>query len=716
MGRCLRWACGAVLVLQGMAHADVPQIVVGKDAPALERLAAEEVAEAIQSLSGEKASIAAALPDGSAPVILIGTPETNPAVKAALRDAWPKLSDQGHVLKSARVDGRPALVVGGGSPVATFWAAAELAHRWGIRSLLMGNLKPVEKKPLTLDGFDAVLEPALKHRAWTMMDATPVGPAAWGLADHKKLLRQLARLKFNRIDLDIACWQPFFQWHHKDVAKASSLLWPEGPIKVDGDTAGRAAFKGLPVFDNPDFAGKTTDADRTKAGIALLTGIIDEAHRLGMTVGIAIAPFEFAKEFEGLLEDAEPAFENGDLAVMPGEKSPLYSDDVQQMALAQVKAILEAYPKIDALLLDAPVDSHGDAVKAWKALQAAGTISKTATPEAILNEARTRKGILSGDEGQTLVGAQVAALPALRRLAEHPDVSRRKDGSLLDVEITGIDPALARLALRITPDGVGPLFVPEEPPAEPVTAPLKLVGSLDWSDLHVGVLPRFHTQAAAAAMKNLRERKWRGFRVHAPIAGGMDPTALFVSRAAFDEELTPEASLRDLLDTIAGEGVSDRVLKAFTLIEDAVKDTDFASLADASPDDQVLLRHQGLQSAPEWWAKVRDANTHAMDEMYRANTRAREGGREFTLYYARKFEFGMEVMNALEAARLASAAAGEGNKEKQTEQLEKAVESLYGALNAYAAVARDPSDRGVIALLNQHGYRVYQEQLDALGK
>ena len=50
--------------------------------------------------------------------------------------------------------------------------------------------------------------------------------------------------------------------------------------------------------------------------------------------------------------------------------------------------------------------------------------------------------------------------------------------------------------------------------------------------------------------------------------------------------------------------------------------------------------------------------SRAMNEMYRANTRAREGGRAFTLYYARRFEFGFEYMNAVEALRKAAMASG----------------------------------------------------------
>ena len=126
----------------------------------------------------------------------------------------------------------------------------------------------------------------------------------------------------------------------------------------------------------------------------------------------------------------------------------------------------------------------------------------------------------------------------------------------------------------------------------------------------------------------------------------------------------------------------------------------------------IFERHDEDHPSPEYWAKIRDANLGAMDEMYRANTRAREGAREFTLYYARRFESAFEIMNSLEAMRQAKVAQGKEEKEKQVEQLEKAIESMYGGLNAYAAVARDPGDRGVIALLNRSAYRYLQKRLE----
>ena len=93
-------------------------VVVASNAPRLEKFAADELAAQFKQLFDAEVRISDKPPAGSAMLVLIGSPDTNPAVKRAVGDRWPKLSDQGIVIRSIPRDGGEALVVGGGSPVA----------------------------------------------------------------------------------------------------------------------------------------------------------------------------------------------------------------------------------------------------------------------------------------------------------------------------------------------------------------------------------------------------------------------------------------------------------------------------------------------------------------------------------------------------------------------------------------------------------------------
>ena len=61
------------------------------------------------------------------------------------------------------------------------------------------------------------------------------------------VLGQLAKLKFNRVLVPSVGWQP-------PIA-----------LRVDGDTAGRGAFRGAKLFENPGLRGETKQC-RTSGG------------------------------------------------------------------------------------------------------------------------------------------------------------------------------------------------------------------------------------------------------------------------------------------------------------------------------------------------------------------------------------------------------------------------------------------------------------------
>jgi hypothetical protein len=202
-------------------------IVISNDAPALEKLAARDLAKDLLALFAAEVRLQSSAPAAGTSTILIGSPATNPAIAAA---AWPaKLSDQGHVLKSTP----QGLIVGGSSPVATRWAVSELSYRFGMRHLLYGDVLPIDKPAFKLDGFDLVLDSKIKSRAWDAFNGQAYGMDAWTTADCDRLLTQLVRLKFTHIVLP---------------AKVA----PFPPLAVSGDSAGRTAFKGAKVFANPD--------------------------------------------------------------------------------------------------------------------------------------------------------------------------------------------------------------------------------------------------------------------------------------------------------------------------------------------------------------------------------------------------------------------------------------------------------------------------------
>ena len=584
------------LVAVQIAFAAGPRvdIVIGEKAPALEKRAAEDIAANLRKVYDAEVKIAADAPKDAENVIFVASTKSDEQIWKLLSLHWPKLSTQGHALRSIKFRERPALLVAGGSPAAAYWGAAEFAQQLGIRPMLYGDLYPIDPPPLSdfLKNLDVLAEPEMKDRIWAM-DTLPIDQGSWSLDEQKRLLRQLAQLKYNRLIIFDHPWQPFVHFEFDGVKKKTGVLWYGWQFPVSGDTAGRAAFKGGRLFENPDFAGKTTYEQRLEVGQNLVRGLIEEAQSLGMSVGLGIDPLAFPKEFASVCPGARPLPEPVELSVTPSPDQKLDDEKLLKLTKAQLRAYINAYPDLDTFYFS------GDSA------------DKMAT-------------LLTSDNKLLL----------------------RKDGKSLNVISVG---------------------------GETQKIPFTLVSDFNFL-AYAGSRRAFNIKGVA-----------QGFEC------------------------------RDLVMPVCGEGVDGSVIKAlFQMVSaKALIDNNDPRFHVLVPG--VILKHYASSDPPpEWWSQVRANYLGAMNDMYRANSRAREGGRSYTLYLARRCEFGYEYMNCVDATRKAGIAKSKKDTAEQRAQLEKAVESMNAACSALAAVARDQSDRGMIAVCNEFGYRPLQKELEKL--
>lgn len=220
------------------------------------------------------------------------------------------------------------------------------------------------------------------------------------------------------------------------------------------------------------------------------------------------------------------------------------------------------------------------------------------------------------------------------------------------------------------------------------------------------VLPQFSLHKLSANLAGQRN-----LLLQAAITGDLNAPAHLVSRFSFDPKISPEAALSALVTPICGEGVDERLLKGFNEIEKAADLIAANAPGIGVPGANMFVRHlESKDALPAWITEAKTLYTSAMSEMYRANTRARGGARPFILYHAKRCEFAMQYFITLESLYKAHDASA------RDESLEAAIEASYNSLNAYADVARDPSDRGVIALLNRHGYHALQQAVESASK
>ena len=717
-----------VLVLGSSGALGGPQVdvIVGSEAPELERFAARELQGQLERLFEADVQVGNTSKGGAASRIFVGSPATSPAVQKAIGDGWPELTDQGIVLRSVAREGGADLVVGGGSPVATLWAVYELGYQYGIRYLLSGDVDPANAGPLRLDGFELTREPNLRLRTWRTVNDFAIGPESWGLADQKRLLEQLAKNKFNRVLLSFYPWQPFVHYEFRGVKKQTALSWFGWEYRVEGDVAGRHVFRGAKVFENPDLAGKTGYEERTAAGIALARGIIDHAHRLGMTTAIAISPLEFPREFAAVLPEAKVLHSLESLVVGPGPRQPPDDPLLTDLVKTKIRAYLETYPTVDALYLTLPEfpDWIAHAETAWDRLDARTDVGKVTRLERLVETARSRNLIASGDRGEQALRGNLPALDFLYGLLSDPSLLARPGGGKVQPVVISIDPALFPVADRVVPPGTGLLHFIDytarrvaenrDLMAQVPTESIENSLILTLADDNVGVLPQLATRQIHTLVGELRSRGWQGYSTRYWIVGDLDPSTHYLSRASFDPEVTPESSTVDLIAAMCGEGVAERIEIGFDMIEQATELIDKNELGFAFPVPGMLMKHYHRGTAPaEWWDEARNLYAGAMIEMYRGKDRAELPGRPMLLYLAKRLEFAFEYLNCVEALAKAGAAKRAGETDEVVTQLETATESIYNAINALGEVARDNCDRGLIAVLNEYGYRPILKEFEA---
>jgi len=713
----------AVGPVEGAQRVD---IVVGADAPSLEQFAARELQSQFKRLFDAEITLGNSAPAASGNLVLVGSPTTNPALKASVGKNFPKLSEQGIALKSFQNGQQSGIVVGGGSPVATLWAAYELGHRFGIRYLFRGDIYPGSKVALKLGGFDIVQEPTLKLRTWRTVNDFAIGPESWPLADHQKFLKQLAKMKFNRVMISVYPWQPFVHYEFGDVKKQTAMLWFGEKYPVDGDTPGRAAFGGAKHFENPDFAGKTTYSEMVAAGTEHLRGIIAASHELGMSVGISISPLEFPREFAAILPGAKVATGLKNLTVTPGAQQDPHDKTLSGLLKTKIRAYLDTYPEVDALYLTMPEfpEWHEHAEAAWKEL---GQGSKASLDE-LVEAARNRNLIASGERGEQSVKGNLVTLALLNRLLSDPALLTISGGRKVKPVISSVDPALFGVLDRVIADGHSVLhFIDytarrivengellERVPADKVPSSLILT----LADDNVGILSQSATRRIGTLVTALQKNGWQGFSTRYWLPAELDATVHYLSRAAFDPSVTVRSAHDDLFVAITGkQSAADRLWLCFGHIEAATELIDENDLGFAFPVKGMLMRHYRSDPAPEWWAAAIEHYTQAMIELYRSHDAVEPRARPLLYYYAKRSEYVLDYFNSVKSLRESAIAGKQGQGEQAIEHIEQAVESMYNAIDTLGDIARDQSDRGLIAVLNAYGYRPllaeYERMLDA---
>jgi hypothetical protein len=205
-----------------------------------------------------------------------------------------------------------------------------------------------------------------------------------------------------------------------------------------------------------------------------------------------------------------------------------------------------------------------------------------------------------------------------------------------------------------------------------------------------------------------------GFSTRYWLVGDHEPCVAYLARAAWDPSATPEAVYRDQVRAACGPAAVEDMLAVFREVEAATIALEGHGLGLTFPVPNMLLQHWRPAPFPPELAEDRRTYERALGAARRALAKAALVGRPYVDYWVGRLEFGIGYLDTIEEIRLAAHAEADKKPEETARRAEAALTTFRRALEAYARVARDQSDRGTLATLAEFAYRPLRDKATKL--
>ena len=659
------------------------------------------------------------------------SPDVQPADAVVFLDAasagLQRPSDeQSFLLRRMEKDGRPALAAVGGSPTATMWAVYELVERWGVRYLVHGDIIPENAGPFQLPDVNETCTPNLRVRCWRLINDFACGPESWGLEENIRFIDQLTKLKFNEILLTFYAWQSYVHYEFRGVPKQTGESWFGYRYGIDEETVGREIFAGASEFENPDLAGITDYQERYEAARLHAQGILRHARRRGMKTGISAPLLEYPLEFQPQLPGAQVADQLGFRTCGPADDQDPYDPVLCELVRTIIRAHVETYPEADSLYLGVPEHRAwmNRAQDAWDRLDAKFGISEVLSLEDAVADAEKRPQVFGGVERQvSRIKADIVALSLLDSVLDDDELLARPGRPPMRVIYAQVAEELWPILPRILPENGGlhgfidytAHRVVEQIETMDYASADKLACRMIFTlaDDNVGLLPQLSTFPLAVIASRMRERQWEGFTTRHWLIGDLDPTVQYLARSSWNGDVSPSDALADLAATICNPPGAESLVESWNLIEEVAAEFSDDGLGYAFPTERMMTKHwEGPEANPivgdcvsEAILQNREKYVRAQQLAREAATYARPAGKHLLVYLVGRLQFGIRYMDSTEALLKAGIAERSGGRPTAIQELQNALAAIREAIQAYADVAADNSDRGAIAMLNENSYR-----------
>ena len=233
-------------------------------------------------------------------------------------------------------------------------------------------------------------------------------------------------------------------------------------------------------------------------------------------------------------------------------------------------------------------------------------------------------------------------------------------------------------------------------------------------DDNVGLLPQLATGSLCELTKDLIRHGWAGFSTRYWLTADHDPCVAYLSKAAWEEGVTHGNVYRDQIRTVCGEACIEDMLTMFREVEATTIALEDHGLGLTFPVPGMLTKHWTPQPLSDELVEDRQGYQRALDAAHRAREKVQPSGQSYVDYWIGRLKFGIGYLDMIAVVRRAAIAEADGKPLDAMQNAETALATAREALEAYADVARDQSDRGAIAVMNEYVYRPLKEKIAAL--
>lgn len=678
--------------------------------------------------------------------------------------------EQAFILRRSEVDSKPAMVAVGGSPVATLWAAYELAEQWGVCFLLTEDIYPENPGPFVLPDINKTWTPRIRTRAWRIVNCLPHCGAYWGIADYNKLFIQLSKQKYNRIWAWFRTYDAFTDYTFDGLRKRTVEISRGQRFPLHDKTIGRHVIDDATSFYNPDLpaepdtlyeADPETDSvneQRHEAGQRHIQAVIDLCHARGLEFAAGFWYTEFPVEIKKQLKIASDRHgfkprpfkgEYGGLrigvmreGIMP-EYSPYMTPlnpDFQDLAESVARSYVDRYPHADQYIFCTLEFStvRDDAEECWLQLKERHGIDEDF--KTLLDEALAA-GDVGPERNELDLRLSICQFHLLDELINHRKViANSANPEALIVIQAG--PVMARFVPRIFNDveimsslGYTAFAQSQRTNLLGFTQEEKVKTQIIISieDDNIGESPQYNASMISKLYDVMDEYELDGYYGRQWLISKVDPAAYYMAHANWDKSVSVDQSYRDLVVRTCGSAAVDDAVAAFRAGEQVTaKEFDLATSFLVADVITRNFEHAAGPEAQPWqipqsWLENIDIYQNMVDHFDAAIVKARPAGRPFLDRLREQAIFAIHWHKSRgkvsQGGHLRKLADHARDQEQDVETydrlnfevvaaLDVALVEMKLAIEAYSRSVADRADQGTVAALNVYMY----ESLEAIRK